>query len=281
MLDIGIKETTTTSGTGAVTLAAVTGFARVSDAFSVGDPVAYTLINGSNYECGIGTVGAGNTLSRDVIVKTLSGGVLTDGGSAISLSGSTDVVVTQHHATPQGDAGFVPTGVGQRWVPNATNCTNLSTVTMSANRGYFMPFAASFVATPFAAMGIVVASAVAGTAYAALFESKLVSGNLLPGRLLHQTGALDTGATGEKLTSALGIRLKAGHVYWLGVTSSAAASLRAVPIAGLNAMLGFDPASTAARSHIYATQSGAFGSDVSGLTFSAGNSNVPCVVLGV
>lgn len=279
MIDIGIQETTTTSGTGAVTLSAVAGKVRVADAFAVGDPVTYTIINGENMESGVGTVGAGNTLSRDVIVKTLVAGVLTDGGSAISLAGASDVVVTQHHATPQGDAGLVPVGITQRWMPNAANGTNLATITVTANRGYFMPFVPGFTMGAFGSLGVEVSTALAGTAYVAIFESKLVGANLLPGRRIYQTAALDTGTTGEKFTAAMGARFKAGHVYWLALTASSACAFRAVAVGGLNNLLGFVNVSTASRSHIYATQSGAFGADASGLTYTGGVSNVPAVML--
>ena len=78
-----IKETTSTSGTGTVTLAgAVSGyqsFAQVGD----GNKCYYRLENGSAWEIGIGTyTSSGTTLSRDTILAS------SNSGSAISLSGS-------------------------------------------------------------------------------------------------------------------------------------------------------------------------------------------------
>lgn len=84
-----VKETTTTSGTGTVTLAgAASGFQSFS-AIGDGNSTYYTLINGTAWEVGIGTyTSSGTTLSRDTVLSSSSG------GSKISLSGSTDVFVT-------------------------------------------------------------------------------------------------------------------------------------------------------------------------------------------
>ena len=84
-----VQETSTTSGTGTVTLAgAVSGFQDFS-AIGDGNTTYYTITNGSNWEVGIGTYTAsGTTLSRDTILES------SNSGSAISLSGLSNVFVT-------------------------------------------------------------------------------------------------------------------------------------------------------------------------------------------
>jgi hypothetical protein len=84
-----IKENTTTSGTGTMTLSAVTGFERFSDAFSVGDLVYYEIRDGNNREAGIGTLGASNTLARTTVLETLVAGTRSTAGTALTLSGGT------------------------------------------------------------------------------------------------------------------------------------------------------------------------------------------------
>lgn len=87
-----VKETTTTTGTGTITLAgAVTGF----QAFSVigdGNTTYYTItLSGTaEFEVGIGTYTlSGTTLSRDTILAS------SNGGSAVNFSaGTKDVFVT-------------------------------------------------------------------------------------------------------------------------------------------------------------------------------------------
>ena len=85
-----VKETTTTTGTGTITLAgAVTGF----QAFSVigdGNTTFYTIAGGAEFEVGIGTYTlSSTTLSRDTILES------SNAGAAVNFSaGTKDVFVT-------------------------------------------------------------------------------------------------------------------------------------------------------------------------------------------
>jgi hypothetical protein len=85
-----VKTTTTTTGTGAVTLStAEVGF----QAFSVignGNQTYYTITDNTDWEVGIGTYTAsGTTLSRDIILES------SNSGSAVNWgAGSKDVFVT-------------------------------------------------------------------------------------------------------------------------------------------------------------------------------------------
>lgn len=85
-----VKETTTTTSTGTVTLdGASTGF----QAFSVigdGNSTYYTIAGGSEFEVGIGTYTAsGTTLSRDVVLES------SNSGNLVNFSaGTKDVFVT-------------------------------------------------------------------------------------------------------------------------------------------------------------------------------------------
>ena len=60
------KETTTSSGTGDITLGgAVSGFVAFSTVLSNGDTTYYTISDGNNWEVGLGTYNtSGNTLTR-------------------------------------------------------------------------------------------------------------------------------------------------------------------------------------------------------------------------
>jgi hypothetical protein len=74
-----VQETTTTTGTGTITLAgAVTGF----QSFSVignANTTYYTIAAGSQWEVGIGTYTAsGTTLSRDTVLESSNAGSLVD-----------------------------------------------------------------------------------------------------------------------------------------------------------------------------------------------------------
>jgi hypothetical protein len=84
-----VQETTTTAGTGTVTLAgAVAGFQSFAAAFVSGMQVAYRLLDGVAWEVGYGTFTTG-FLSRDTVLAS------SNSGSRITLSGgATSVVVT-------------------------------------------------------------------------------------------------------------------------------------------------------------------------------------------
>jgi hypothetical protein len=84
-----VQETTTTSGTGTITLAgASAGFQSFATAFATNTQVAYRLLDGVAWEVGYGTFTTG-FLSRDVITASSAA------GAVISLSGgSTQVVCT-------------------------------------------------------------------------------------------------------------------------------------------------------------------------------------------
>ena len=101
MLANGIKETTGTSGTGTVTLASITGFTRFANGFANGALASYAIRDGNNWEWGVGTVGAGNTLARTTIIATLVAGTYTTtGATAITLaSGSAEVIGVDHTGT--------------------------------------------------------------------------------------------------------------------------------------------------------------------------------------
>lgn len=146
-----VLESTSTTGTGALTLAgAVTGFRRFSAACSVGDTVPYFIeaIDSlgqptGDYEYGIGTYSAANTLTRTTVLGSSNAGApvnLTAGSKNVGLTslaaqqswvnvtagralGTTYTNTTGHAITvavvinsvaspPSGSAGLTPTIAG-------------------------------------------------------------------------------------------------------------------------------------------------------------------------
>lgn len=83
-----VRETSTTTGTGTLTLAgAVSGFRTFSSAIGNGNTCFYCAVNGTQWEVGVGTVAAG-TLARTTLLSSST-------GSAINFtSGTKDVFVT-------------------------------------------------------------------------------------------------------------------------------------------------------------------------------------------
>lgn len=84
-----VRENSTTTGTGTLTLSgAVSGFQTFSSAIGNTNTTYYAIVNGTEWEVGLGTVGAG-TLSRDTILES------SNAGSVVTLSaGTKDVFCT-------------------------------------------------------------------------------------------------------------------------------------------------------------------------------------------
>lgn len=76
-----VKETTTTTGTGSVTLAgAVSQFRAFSDAFAVNDYVYYTIAgqSGTEWEVGRGQLTGSTTLARQDVLSSSNAGALVN-----------------------------------------------------------------------------------------------------------------------------------------------------------------------------------------------------------
>lgn len=81
-----VKETTTTTGTGNITLAgAVSQFVSFSSRFAVNDPFHYAIVGqtGTEWEVGLGHLSAGTTLVRDAVRAS------SNAGSAVNFSSGT------------------------------------------------------------------------------------------------------------------------------------------------------------------------------------------------
>ena len=85
-----VKQTTSTSGSGTVTLQSTFGgFQSFANGIGNGNSTFYTIENGSNFEVGIGTYNsAGNTLSRDTVLRS------SNSDSHINLNGVSIVFCT-------------------------------------------------------------------------------------------------------------------------------------------------------------------------------------------
>lgn len=268
MLDVGIKETTATTGTGTLTLNAVANRVRVSQAFGVGDPVSYMIKSGNgDLEWGVGTAGAGNTLSRDAILATLEGSTFTRNGSALSLTGTSELIVTEHSASPALAEPSVRTPVAGVYIsPLLAAGVVGSTIGLTADRLYAIPFVAPAYCD-LTGLGLVVTTLAAGTAYIGVAESVRSGGTYKPGRLLGQ-GSVNVGSTGIKTdTASYAPKLLAGHLYWMLMTCSSAATIRALASANLAPILGIGPDALTPYTWMFVAQGGPIPADLSGLTW--------------
>lgn len=122
-----VQETSTTTGTGSVTLAgAVAGY----QSFAIignGNTTYYCIVNGTAWEVGVGTYStSGPTLARTTILSNSNGNT-----SPITLSGSSNVFVTY----PSEKSVNLDASTGTAFAPafNASNGLHLNSTTVSAN----------------------------------------------------------------------------------------------------------------------------------------------------
>ena len=112
-----VRETSTTTGTGTLTLAgAITGFETFSTAIGNTNTTYYSIVNeNGEFEVGLGTVGAG-TLSRDTIISS------SNSDAAVNFSaGTKDVFCT----LPASKAVILDSS-GNIVANNGSNLTNLN-----------------------------------------------------------------------------------------------------------------------------------------------------------
>ena len=89
-----VKETTTTTGTGSLTLGGTaTGFRTFTSALSNGDLVYYAIDGGAEWEVGLGTFTAPATLARTSILAS------SNAGAVVNLSAGTKIVFCDLPAT--------------------------------------------------------------------------------------------------------------------------------------------------------------------------------------
>lgn len=226
MIDVGIQETTATTGTGTLTLTAATGFVRVSDSFEVGDVVSTCITSGNgDKEWGLCHVGAGGTLERVMINATLVGSVFSRANVKIALSGVSTVVVTQNTATSTGGWPILNTGIAVNQCPylggGALGDANFSVIPR-----YAIPWSVS---TPITwdALGFSVSIAGAGVAAAAIAANKIdANGQCRVARQLFYTGDLSTNTTGDKLITITDFSPVPGRIYWTLFWNDTSARLR-------------------------------------------------------
>jgi hypothetical protein len=99
MIANGIKQTTTTTGTGDLTLVAVSNTPTFSDHFPIGQAFFYAIrrSDGTIIEEGIGKLSAFNTMVRSQALQTYNGSFANDNPSLVSLPAATyDVICSSN-----------------------------------------------------------------------------------------------------------------------------------------------------------------------------------------
>ncbi len=273
MLEVGIKETTTTAGTGAVTLSAVGGFGRVSDLLGIGDVVAYMLESGNgDREWGLGVVGAANTMTRPRVSRKCVSGVLQDSETPLSLVGTSTLVLTPHAQAGLGGALYVgtPDGGARRWCPYIANAATNTTYTMTANQAIFYPFQVQSLVKAFTALQVQVWVSGGSSCQLAVYESTLTANGWRPGRRVAH-GSVSTTTSGVKSITAT-FRPRPGAVYWLAAVADSALQVKGHSAAALQNVFGYLEGEDNTGFHIRVDAAVNLPTDASALSYSTASS---------
>jgi hypothetical protein len=214
MLGNGIKQTTATTGTGNLALAAVAGYPTLVNVMPIGWRFKYVALDSAGLfeEAGIGYLADATTMVRAKINATFSGGVYNNSNpTALSLSGTTTIICTPDESSLESMPATVDsqsTGVG-RWLTCAGRTATQSPAAPSALRVYYTSFLLR-IASPINALMLAVttAGAAATVARCGLHFSN-EKGYI--GNLIVSTGDLDTATTGNKAGTFSPIMLPSGR----------------------------------------------------------------------
>lgn len=217
MLGNGIKQTTSTTGTGDLTLSSVAGYPTFSDAFPLGMMISYALLDSAGLfiEAGVGYLSSSSTLVRARVSSTFVSSVYTSqGATAASLSGTTTVICTPQAATLESSLTTVDgqSGSVNRAVTTAHRLTTGTAAGMTTLRLSYVPFLLRTGASV-VSLGINVTTAGAAGKIARL---GMYTCNELgyPGSLLTSTSDFAIDSTGLKTTTlATPIMLPPGWYY--------------------------------------------------------------------
>ncbi len=216
MLATGIKQTTATTGTGSLTLAAVSGAPKLSDAFPVGVRFAYTLLDeaGLFLEAGIGYLSDTTTLVRARVAATFTGSSYASSApTAVALAGTTTVIATPHAATlesmmPTVDA--ISAGV-MRYLSSAARTASTAATGPSTNLAYYPPYLHRC-GSPVITLAVNVTTAIAGGMGQIGLYACNENGGV--GALIFKSGDIDMSTTGVKVvTLPAPVALPSGWYY--------------------------------------------------------------------
>lgn len=245
MLANWVKCTTTTTGTGDLTLTPVLGFPSFADVFSIGQIVAYSIINGSGepVEEGVGSYSAADTLARTFPCATYVSGVYdVTAPSAVSLSGTNTVVVS----SIRGMAPTLPqinTAAAARYYSDPAHSMSLAVRACLAGDLWAIPMRFDC-GRPIDAFALEVTTL--GTGAVARVGLYSVGANGLPGNLIVESANIDCSTTGIKVATFDAVSVPPGWYYMLLVCKTAGVSFRAYNGGNVGTINGTTPLGQAA-----------------------------------
>lgn len=251
MIGNWIRQTTTTTGTGSLILAAASGYPRFYDVFSIlGRRFFYAILNadGSPVESGVGYLTDATTMVRAKILATMSGGTYTDANAtAVSLTSGTYTVICaadeSAHSVVAPDVNKILNTSnstytnGPRWIVSAHKSHNSGTTTPGVNFAFYIAFKLENPADV-TSMALYVTSASAGsTCGLALFDCNEKGA---PGTKILDAGTLDLSVSGMVSGTVTRKRLAPGW-YFAALAFVGSATVRAFGSGGFDTVTAGSP----------------------------------------
>lgn len=181
--------------------------------------------------------------------------VRTGAGFDLYISDATGSVAHGLNSSSQSSGGIWHVlnhvNANTRYIPYAINSTALTTLGLTANRIYYIPFVPPISIT-ITSLAVEVTTASAGTGRIGIYDtanfrpSELIAGSVIN---------INTGTTGVK-SGTVNITLMAGKLYWLALINTSAATIRAVAVAGVQTLMGIATGGTAWNTHYFQAGSG-------------------------
>jgi hypothetical protein len=261
MLSNWTKATTTTTGPGALTLAAVSGFPLPSGWFPVGALVPYSIITSDGKaESGIGTLGATNTLTRTRVNSTFDGTTANNTtATALTLAAGThNVYIGPMTETLYGSSVFPPSG------PTNSNVISLSHTNTQANvaiaaaaqRATAWPFLLGVGGIVTGLSGYVSVAQTGATVLLALYEAG--PGGMPVRQIVKAATTVDASTTGFKSASAAANTYVPPGDYWIAACQTNSGTMPSFT----GSIAAANPFGASANAIVYAVRSDATATDL-------------------
>lgn len=163
-----------------------------------------------------------------------------------------------------------------RWLPYAVGGGNLTTISVTANRNYYVAFNVG-VPTTITRLIVSVTTAATVTAYLGLYQD---NGSGLPGNLLASGTVLNITATGDQISTIASTTLQPGITYYLFLACSAAVTIRAAAVGSIYSAYGYVANNTTQINFIYRTLTAAAPASVAPTSgYTSGTGTTPVIFI--
>lgn len=222
--------TTTTTGTGNLTLSSVSGYPTINDVVGQGHRFAYAILDdstGAPLEAGIGYLSASTTMVREKVTDTYSSGTYDNTSpSALSLAAGTKrVIVTALTRSLMSPLPYLGSGAGYKAVSNgaligAVGAGSYNDQDTSGRLNIF-PWIHEYGGEVDAFMINCTTAQAAKILRIGLYR---VGSDGNPAGLIVESGSIDVASTGVKTSTFTAQVLAPGH-YWIACLSDATTAL--------------------------------------------------------